>query len=153
MRVGTGWERVGRGLGEGWERVGRGLGEGWERVGRGLGEGWERVGRGLGEGWERVGRGLGEGWERMGEGWERVGEGWERVGGGGIQAAAWNAGQANYAAANGCLDALAPERQQRGLPAVSARWGAWAGGGESALKRAAQIGMLPLARAHNPLTL
>jgi hypothetical protein len=58
-----------------------------------------------------------------------------------------SAGQANYAAADGALDELAVKRVQAGLPGLSCRLGAVAGGGmatASTLEMASRIGLLPL---------
>ena len=58
-----------------------------------------------------------------------------------------SAGQANYAAANGCLDSLAERRVREGHAGLSVRWGAWSGGGmatDGVYERMARMGLLPL---------
>ncbi|MFE6668320.1 type I polyketide synthase [Streptomyces sp. NPDC057697] len=65
-----------------------------------------------------------------------------------------NAGQANYAAANVFLDALAQARRAEGLPGLSLAWGLWAGSsamtaglGESDRQRIARLGAEALGEA------
>ncbi|MDG4810794.1 type I polyketide synthase [Micromonospora sp. WMMD1120] len=59
-----------------------------------------------------------------------------------------NAGQANYAAANAYLDALARHRRTEGRTATSVAWGAWADGGLAdgeVGERLRQRGIVPMA--------
>jgi len=65
-----------------------------------------------------------------------------------ITAVFGGAGQSNYGFANAWLDSLASSRQQMGLSAVSAQWGAWAGAGmavrSGTLSRLGYLGLVEL---------
>ncbi|MEU7012037.1 SDR family NAD(P)-dependent oxidoreductase, partial [Streptomyces sp. NPDC046332] len=66
-----------------------------------------------------------------------------------------NAGQANYAAGNTFLDALAAHRQAQGLPGTSLAWGLWEESStisgaldDNDLRRLARLGLTPLPTDH-----
>ena len=66
-----------------------------------------------------------------------------------------SAGQANYSAANGCLDAVAMTRRRQAQPGVSVQWGPWAEVGMAAstgvnerMKAGGEFGH-DLSRGHN----
>ncbi|SES40800.1 type I polyketide synthase [Lentzea albida] len=64
------------------------------------------------------------------------------------------AGQANYAAANACLDAIVRDRAAAGFPALALAWGLWEERselsghlGDADLQRMARVGIAPLSTA------